>query len=205
MTTKDMFKGLDMKTRICIKCSKKKKLNLKNFYWRKSRGGRKASFRKECKKCTCKKRVEYHHKYYEIKLKDKMAIRVSKWQKDNRIKINIKNVKREKKDLNFKLKNRLRNRIHSAIRYNTNYENQKDQTTLTLLGVSNIEFVWKQLESKFKPGMTRENCGKWHIDHIVPCSSFDLKCPVQQLTCFHYSNLQPLWAKENLSKGAKYE
>ena len=54
-----------------------------------------------------------------------------------------------------------------------------------------------------KPGMTRENYGKWHIDHIRPCSSFDLSKPEEQSICFHYSNLMPLWAEENLKKGSK--
>jgi hypothetical protein len=44
---------------------------------------------------------------------------------------------------------------------------------------------------------------RWHIDHIVPCESFDLTDPAQQGQCFHFSNLQPLWARENLRKGTK--
>jgi hypothetical protein len=59
------------------------------------------------------------------------------------------------------------------------------------------------LEAKFTEGMTLDNHGKWHIDHIKPCASFDLLHKKQQRKCFHYKNLQPLWAHENLSKGAK--
>ena len=66
-----------------------------------------------------------------------------------------------------------------------------------------IENLWIHLEKSFKPGMTRENYGKWHIDHIRPCSSFDLSKPEEQSICFHYSNLMPLWAEENLKKGSK--
>ena len=63
---------------------------------------------------------------------------------------------------------------------------------------------WWMFSSSFKTGMTRENHGKvWHIDHIIPCASFDLTDPDQQKKCFHYTNLQPLWAKENLIKGVK--
>ena len=75
---------------------------------------------------------------------------------------------------------------------------------MELLGCS-IEKLWEHLESKFQPGMTRENHGKWHIDHIRPCISFNLTDLEQQKICFHYTNLQPLWAEDNLKKGAKYD
>ena len=192
-----------MKTRICPYCNEEKILNLENFYWRKNEKGRSDKWRVKCIECVCKGAMRWHHENYETKVKDKMSKRATKWRKNNKDKIKLREREKEKEDLGYKLKKRIRTRINNAIRFNTNFESRKDKRTLELLDVSNIEFVWKHLESKFKPGMTRENCGKWHIDHIVPCASFDLKCPVQQLACFHYSNLQPLWAKENLSKGAK--
>lgn len=62
------------------------------------------------------------------------------------------------------------------------------------------------LESLFQPGMVWENYGNdgWHIDHVRPLSSFDLLDPVQFSQACHYTNLQPLWAKDNLSKGNKW-
>ena len=65
------------------------------------------------------------------------------------------------------------------------------------------------LEAQFSPGMTWDNYGHpnggytagWHIDHIIPCAAFDLTDPVEQKQCFHYTNLQPLWAEDNLKKG----
>jgi hypothetical protein len=51
--------------------------------------------------------------------------------------------------------------------------------------------------------MSFKNYGKWHIDHIRPCASFDLSKASEQKECFHYTNLQPLWAEDNLSKGIK--
>lgn len=95
-----------------------------------------------------------------------------------------------------KLVHSLRSRMRDALR-----RNSKATTTVKFLGCS-IEDFWIYLESKFEPGMSRENLGKvWHIDHIVPCALFDLSNPEHQRRCFHFSNLQPLFALENQRKG----
>jgi len=83
-------------------------------------------------------------------------------------------------------------------------EQKKSASTKGLLGCP-IDFLRGYLSVFFKPGMTWENYGKlWHVDHKRPCASFDLTEPVQQKQCFNWMNLQPLFAKENLEKGAKY-
>ena len=74
---------------------------------------------------------------------------------------------------------------------------------MELTGCSKDE-LFKYLESKFIEDMTWDNYGKWHIDHIRPCASFNLENSEEQIECFHYTNLQPLWAKDNISKGSKY-
>jgi hypothetical protein len=130
---------------------------------------------------------EYYKKWY-LKNKEYILRQHNKYKKEKR-----------KIDPNFKLISNIRSRISMVLKGNS-----KCKSTMKLLGCS-VEECWKHLESKFQPGMTRENHGKWHIDHIIPCAAFDFRCPVQQLTCFHYSNLQPLWAEQNLSKGAKLD
>jgi hypothetical protein len=101
-------------------------------------------------------------------------------------------------DPNFRLATTIRNRIKDFI---TSGKGNRRCKSLDLLGAEIIE-VRLHLESKFKPGMTWENYGYkgWHIDHILPCSAFDLTNPEDQKECFSYTNLQPLWWWENLSK-----
>jgi hypothetical protein len=101
-------------------------------------------------------------------------------------------------DPNYKIKEVLAHRIRRAI---YDGRNVKAAQTIELLGCS-IDHVRAHLEALFQPGMTWENRGihGWHIDHIIPVSYFDLSDPAQQRRCFHYTNLQPLWAKDNLSK-----
>jgi hypothetical protein len=105
---------------------------------------------------------------------------------------------RRRQSLDFRILNALRVRLCDAI----NGRN-KSAKTQDLLGCS-IEDLKKHLEASFEPGMTWENWQHdgWHIDHIRPCASFDLTDPKQQRQCFHYTNLQPLWATDNIRKGA---
>lgn len=93
----------------------------------------------------------------------------------------------------------IRSRIWSALK-----RKSKSSGTYPLLGCQ-ISFLCSYLESLFKAGMTWENYGPvWHIDHIRPCASFNLTDPEQQRVCFNYKNLQPLFAVENLKKGAHF-
>ena len=78
----------------------------------------------------------------------------------------------------------------------------KSKSLCELIGCS-IKELKQHLESKFREGMSWENHGEWHIDHIRPCADFDLTNPDEQKKCFHFSNLQPLWAVENLRKSNK--
>lgn len=77
----------------------------------------------------------------------------------------------------------------------------KSAPTLRLMGCS-WEQLRKHLQSQFTCGMAWDNYGKWEIDHIMPCGSFDLSDPEQQKACFHFSNLRPLWRRANRQKHA---
>ncbi len=113
--------------------------------------------------------------------------------------LSLEEKNRRATDKNHALKKNLRCRIYLAVRgYN------KSASTMELIGCS-IQKLKQHLESKFTTGMSWDNYGKWHIDHIRPCCSFDLVSSEQQKECFHYTNLQPLWGRENLSKGGSYE
>ena len=102
-----------------------------------------------------------------------------------------------------KLYRNLSRRIHHLM---TDQNVAKSATSIVLTGIS-MNGLKNYIEKQFKPGMTWTNYGRngWHIDHIKPCASFDLSNPKQQKQCFRYTNLQPLWAFDNLSKGSKWE
>ena len=74
-----------------------------------------------------------------------------------------------------------------------------------LLGCTIDEFR-VHIESLFLDGMSWDNYGRdgWHIDHIIPCSMFCLEHSEEQEICFHWTNMQPMWARDNLSKGNRY-
>jgi len=107
-----------------------------------------------------------------------------------------------KTDLNYKLNKLLRKRMKRAVKDQVGVFSSK---TIDMLGCSVLELK-EHLQSLFLEGMTWDNhtYDGWHIDHIKPCSSFDLTDIEQQKECFHYTNLQPLWAEDNLTKGSKY-
>lgn len=171
--------------------------------------------------------AEYNRNYYalnkeRIKMRvrkwdranpEKVAKRVKKWAVANREKMNAyrrkwlsenpdkrRLYKRKayllaKDNPSFRLRENLRRKVQLAIgrQYRTG-------SAITLLGCS-IEDLWILLESKFETGMTRQNYGSvWHVDHIVPCALFDLSNPDHQKRCFHFSNLQPMFASDNCRK-----
>jgi hypothetical protein len=183
-----------METKICKKCNIEKKLEEynKDKY---SKDG----YRYRCRECTS---VEYKNFYYNNL--DREIERQVNYQKNNKERVKSTRNKRHKtkyeKDLIYKLKINLRNRV-KAFLIEGKFGRFSDNT-FNIVGCS-PEVLKKHIESQFKDGMSWENHKHdgWHIDHIVPLSSAKNKEDVYKLC--HYTNLQPLWATENYKKGKK--
>ena len=107
--------------------------------------------------------------------------------------------KKLKSDIEFKIKHTLKNRLRKSLKTKNI---KKCYKTNDLIGCS-ISYLKKYLEDQFDENMNWDNHGEWHIDHHIPIASFNLLKEEEQKKCFHYTNLKPLWAKDNLSKGKK--
>lgn len=205
---------MEVEMKICSKCEEAKARS--EFYRDKNK---KDGHESQCKKCREESKIkhkennrerlkEYHFKYnltYKNPLpydKKKQREINKNYNINNRKRITEQRNKRRREDVAYKINQCLRSRILSAIKKDCGVKSHK---TMALIGCD-ILFLKKYIKSKFTKGMSWDNYGRfgWHIDHIRPCSSFDLTDPEQQKQCFHYSNLQPLWAEDNLSKSDKW-
>jgi hypothetical protein len=178
--------------KLCKSCDQIK--NSDEFY---IRTDRKNSLQHVCKACSKLRKAQWQKVN-----KDKTNANSAKYRKTSKnFKSNeaLRRKKRYSTDINYKLKHTLRTRLNSAVR-----NNQKSGSAISDLGCS-IEDFKIYLESKFLPDMSWENWtfDGWHIDHIVAISTFNLTNIEELKKACHYTNLQPLWAKDNLSKGNK--
>lgn len=108
--------------------------------------------------------------------------------------------KKRREDLNYRLAGSLRSRLRAATRAQLGGLSPKKGSAIENLGFPMKEFIL-YIEGLFQEGMSWENYGEWHLDHVLPLSGFDLSDPEQVKKVCHYTNLQPLWAKENIRKG----
>jgi hypothetical protein len=206
--------------KICTKC-KLKKLKI-DFCCDKQKKDNLSSSCKLCnklrgikwRKINKLKITKYHKKYYQNNLEKiknyqqthskKRSAYMLKWRSKN--KLHIKRYKhkyeafRKLHNVEYRMLCNLRNRLRLAL-----MSNSKFGKTTELIGCS-ISKLKNYIEKKFTKGMTWNNYGRngWHIDHIKPCVKFDLSKKAEQKRCFHYTNLQPLWAVDNIIKGSKY-
>jgi hypothetical protein len=202
-----------METKVCSKCFTEKSLSEYNVCSR-VKDGRKAECR-DCQRIESKKyrlenkekikeyntnwnrdNQEYYKKYFEEYYTinyEKERDRKIKWFRDNKEYLNDYQKRRKKEDILFRIISNMRNSVNRYLKY-------RSKRTFDIIGCS-PESLKEHLEKQFTNGMTWDNRSEWHIDHIIPLSSAKTEEELYKLC--HYSNLQPLWAGDNLSKGNK--
>tara|TARA_R110000782_G_scaffold201802_1_gene290413 strand:- start:63 stop:689 length:627 start_codon:yes stop_codon:yes gene_type:complete len=150
-------------------------------------------------KLNREKHIE-HTSNYQKQNPEKNRLSTAKYLKNNPEYYNNYRRNRYKTDPQFKLRIILGNRINSALK---SKKHSKIQSTLILLGCT-LEELQNHLEKQFKEEMNWSNHGSyWEVDHIMPCSSFNLINIEQQKLCFNYTNLQPLTVTQNRQKSNK--
>jgi hypothetical protein len=134
---------------------------------------------------------------------DKVSGHQTRWRKRYPQKSRDYNRKRYYNDPVYRFGELTKTKIRNALK---RASANKAAKTIELVGCSTKDLM-SHIKSMWKPGMSWENYGikGWHIDHIRPCAAFDLTDPEQQKQCFHWTNLQPLWAQENWAKGDRYD
>lgn len=208
------------KLKKCSQCLETKSLDF--FYPRKFKSGN-IGCRSTCKTCERANVREYHSqngpKIYALRKlrgttpkpkyskerykKHSKALRAyqSAWRIKNRDKIRKSESERRKirakVDKNYLLRIKISARISSRIK-----KGGATKGSLRLTGTS-ISCYRAYMESLFEIGMTWENYGEWHIDHIVPLSFFDLTLAEHQKMAFHFTNTRPMWKSENIARGNK--
>lgn len=171
------------KTKVCSRCKKRKRLE-GFFSDKKSRDGKQS----QCKACKNEQIKAYYASPEGSKRKwstlnpDKAKARAIRRYRENKVSCNVSRMIRKS------LGHGKRGRMWESV-----------------VGFT-LKELQEHLERQFQLGMSWDNYGEWHIDHIRPVSSFDIDsvdCDAFR-ECWSLSNLQPLWAHENISKGNRY-
>jgi hypothetical protein len=193
-----------MEKKVCSKCKEEKEV----CEFGKDRT-KKSGYKSQCKECvniTSKKykllnpdkiklsRKKTYEKHFDI-----ISIKKKEYERKNKIKDNLRRKNKYHSDPLYKLKVNLRRRI---LTYLNSKNIIKSNTTFNIIGCS-PEFLKQHIEELFSNEMSWENYGLfgWHIDHIIPLSSAKNESEFYNLC--HYTNLQPLWAEDNLKKSNK--
>lgn len=194
--SKDRHKSDGLST-VCKLC---KSAYRKNYYANNAQQARKDSLEwyRQNKEYAKEKKREYYDSNLD---KIKLARKNKYWKDPESAKQAVKKYNRERArtDPVFRMASRCRKRIWAAF---SGKGYSKKTRTFSMIGCT-PEDLCSHLEAQFLEGMTRDNYGKWHIDHITPLASAATEEEVVALC--HYTNLQPLWARDNLAKGARVD
>jgi len=213
-----LFKRIIMKEeKICSKCGEVK--DRSEFSFRKDT----QKYRNACKKCIKARNTKYYQDnkeklretnkkwrlnnkeksdaiYARYRKTDKRKAVCKKWYNNNKEKVLEYRNNRYRTDVQYNLNIKIRRRLWMSMK---NYKITKPDKTINILGCSYNE-LREYIESLFTKGMSWDLVlsSEIHLDHVLPISYFDLENNEQLKSAFHYTNLQPLWAKDNLSKWA---
>jgi 5-methylcytosine-specific restriction endonuclease McrA len=168
--------------------------------------------RSEYKEKNKDKLKDWHHQNY-INNKEKLLEQSKQGYQKNKQSVcnRTKKYREENADWYREYKRQWRNLPNNKLRGNMSRGvwgclkgKQKNCNTMKYVGCT-IEELWEHLKQQFKGGMTVENYGEWHVDHIIPLANFDFSENIEEnlKKAWHYSNLQPLWKNDNLSKGKR--
>lgn len=178
---------------------RKEKINI-NCSGQKYKGGKNASNKRYYN--TNKENILRKYKEYASNKKGELKEYHKKWRGINKEKIrkrrNLYEKNKKEKDPTYKLTSVFRNSINAAIK---EQNIKKTKGILKILGYTKQDLI-KHIENLFEEGMSFENYGKWHIDHIIPISKFKYESIEDEefKECWSLPNLRPCWAYENLSK-----
>jgi hypothetical protein len=177
-----------MTTKICTKCKIEKTVD--DFH---NRSGTKNGKKPRCKQCSTTERKEHYEKNRKKTLEQNKKYLETNKDKRRKWYREYQSIK-YKTDTAYRMTKICRSLTYRALKGLGN------KHTMEVIGCSTEE-LWQHLEKQFTDGMTRENHGEWHIDHIKPLASASNQEEAERLS--HYTNLQPLWAKDNFKKGHK--
>lgn len=173
------------KKKYSVSPEQKERIRLAKIEWVKANPGKVAAIAKRCREKNPEKLKAEKQEYYQR----------------NKTKICGKVKMRYASDDRFRIEMLLRGRINVAIRLRGA---RKSARTMELIGCT-IEHLMAHIESQFKPGMTWSNRHLWQIDHSTPLCKFNLLEESEQIAAFHWTNLQPLWAEDNMAKKARLD
>ena len=181
--TEDQYRGNRGK---CRKCEVEQAKKRRKKYPEKERAAQKRWKQKNQEKCRAiHKRFKQKHPHYD-----------TQWREKNPEKVKLRDQRRKAKP-SFKIQRRLRDVFRAWL-----FKGAKSARTERLVGCTREE-ARNWIEAQILPGMTWENYGAWHIDHMLPWEHFNLLDEGTHIKVMHYTNLQPLWGPDNEAKGSK--
>ncbi len=153
-----------------------------------------------------KEKLSEYHREWSTNNREDLRNYHSEWREENRVSLRLIQKEYEKKrcdtDPKYKLGKRTRTAVYTCLKERNV---AKYRSTFDLLGYT-IEELINHLEKQFTEGMTWDNYGEWHVDHKIPMAKFKFTTTEDHefKLCWCIENLQPLWEKDNLSKGPRY-